>query len=70
MERNFYTDINNWPAVLIENNKDLDKVINNFNIENLIQKIKEHYEILGSYENGKATIELISTIKKEILNGK
>ena len=70
LERNFYTDINNWPAVLIENNKDLDKVINNFNIENLIQKIKEHYEILGSYENGKATIELISTIKKEILNGK
>ena len=49
---------------------DLDKVINNFNIENLIQKIRKHYEMLGSYENGKATVELIDTIKKEISNGK
>ena len=70
LERNFYTNINSWPAILIENNEDLDKVINNFNKENLIQKIKEHYKMLGSYENGKATTELIDTIKKEILNGK
>ena len=70
LERNFYTNINSWPAILIENNEDLDKVINNFNKENLIQKIKEHYKMLGSYENGEATTELINTIKKEILNGK
>ena len=67
-ERNFYVDINDWPFDFAKNNEELNALILNFNKEELIDKIKKHHLIMGSYEEGKACNYIYDFIKKEVIN--
>lgn len=63
-ERNFYTDIEEWPGIIINNNNEIPKVISNFNYEIFLDKIISHHKKLINYENGTASTRLINLLRK------
>ncbi len=63
-ERNFYTDIEEWPGIIINNNNEIPKVISNFNYDIFLEKIISHHKKLINYENGTASTRLINLLRK------
>lgn len=61
--RGFYTSIKDWAYPIARNNDELIMNIINFNQEDNIKRIKKHQQLLGSYEKGNATNEVMKIIK-------
>lgn len=69
IERNFYTDINQWPFPLAEDNQELINNINDFDENRYIDDIRKHHKNLGSFEDGHAT-ENVCNLIEVICSGK
>lgn len=50
-----YTPVSEWPFPIAESNEELVENINGFNEENYRKNCKNHYELLGGCETGRAT---------------
>lgn len=60
--RGFYTPISEWPFPIAENNEQLMRNIENFDYRSYCLNVEKHLKQLGSYEQGKASQELIKLI--------
>ena len=61
-ERDFYTDISTWPAILSTSQDELIKNILLYDQKYFIQKNHDHLKSLGSYESGTACKQLLSSL--------
>ncbi|MCF0163579.1 MAG: CDP-glycerol glycerophosphotransferase family protein [Fusobacterium necrophorum] len=61
-ERDFYTKIENWPGIICLNDEELESNIKKYDHNKFVNKIKEHYSELQSYEKGNATLKVIQYI--------
>ena len=71
-ERQFYSDICDWPYSSAKTVGELITNINQFNEMEYLIKVKAHYETLESYENGSATkkiVDLIDTYYEKNMRG-
>lgn len=58
-ERDFYTPIETWPFDFAKTNDELISLIENYDDEKAVQKMKTHQSSLESYENGKASEKIV-----------
>lgn len=65
-DRGFYTPINDWAFPYAQTNQELIELIINFNEEKHIQKVKNHLELLGSFDEGTATQTIRNIILRQI----
>lgn len=68
-ERNFHTPIDEWPFPLAESNVDLENNILNFDQQQYSNKLEQHHVDLGSYENGKASLQICKVLM-QLVDGK
>ena len=64
-ERDFYTPIERWPALLAQSNGELAELIELFDEQDYARRIQEHHEELESCENGYAAKTLGDKLYKE-----
>ena len=57
-ERTFYSDPQNWPAILSENNEQLQKAIRNFDVDAYQSKVEHYLDMVGIRESGHACQKL------------
>ncbi len=55
VERSFFVDIHKWPFPLTTNNDELELAIRDFDEKSFRKAVKEHHEMMGSFETGHAT---------------
>lgn len=64
--RGFYTPISDWPYPYAEDIEGFIKLIENYSEENNKERIVRHQELLGNYEKGTATTQVVETINEII----
>lgn len=64
--RGFYYPLSSTPFLLANNNDELIKNINDFNLDNYIKECKEFLKERGCYENGNASKQVVEKIKEII----
>jgi len=69
-DRDFYTDIHDWPFSLAENNDELEKNILEFDEEAYRTNVRAHHDSLGSYETGRASEICAMRIRRVCAGGK
>lgn len=62
-ERDFYTNISDWPYEFASDTEQLIKNIQNYNEIDSIEKIKRHHKKLQSFENGNASKKLLDYLE-------
>lgn len=67
---NFLTPIELWPYPYAETIASLCKLILNFDEKEAEEKIKQHHELLGSFETGKATDKICDLMKGYLSSNK
>ena len=67
---NFLTPIELWPYPYAETIASLCKLILNYNEKDAEEKIKQHHELLGSFETGKATDKICDLMKGYLSSNK
>ncbi len=65
-ERGVYTPVSTWPFPYAKTNEELCELIENYDEEKAKQKIKAHFDLLGSYEDGHASERISNIICKWI----
>lgn len=60
--RGFYTPIEKWPYKLAQTNDELIHLIEKFDEEENISRIKEHFLLLGSFENGESCKDIVEQV--------
>lgn len=69
VQQGFYTSIDKWPFPVTRNNRELVECIRNFDMDACKEKIRNHFEMLDSKENGTATKVIAERIYKECFGG-
>ncbi|NHC43499.1 glycerophosphotransferase, partial [Bacillus sp. MM2020_1] len=69
-ERNLYFDINELPFISAVSNKELEDKIEGFNEENYKRELNTFLDSIGSFEDGKASENLLKQIHEVCFNGK
>lgn len=64
LEQGFYTNIDDWPFPLAQNNYELERNILSFNESEYIKKIQIHHKTFGSYDNGSACQQVLNFIDR------
>lgn len=54
-ERNFHTPMSEWPFPVATNNDEMEANIAGFDYEAYVERVHQHHQALGSYEDGHAT---------------
>lgn len=67
-DRDFYTPMSEWPFPIATNIKQLVQNMTRFDEAAYVEKVKQHHEALGSYEDGHAC-ERVCRLIEEILRG-
>ncbi|GHU02854.1 hypothetical protein FACS1894147_05720 [Spirochaetia bacterium] len=62
-ERDFYTPIESWPYPHAASYTELKKLISNYDENESLKRIKEHFKLLNSYETGTAAKQISDLIK-------
>lgn len=65
-DRSFYFDIRSLPYPLAENNKQLIKIVENFDMADYISNLERFLSNLGVVENGNASLKVYNEIKRVI----
>lgn len=63
-----YTPIDLWPYPYAKDSEQLCSLILNYNEEAALKRIREHHQLLGSYENGTATESVSKIIEEHTMN--
>lgn len=63
---NFNYPIETWGFPVCTNNEELERTILLFDNNNHIKNMKKHHEMMGSYEDGKATDRVLQLIKNVV----
>lgn len=69
-DRELYFNFDELPFPIAKNEEELDKILNNFNLENYLDNINNFKKKIGLYECGKASIIISKKIKEVIENEK
>lgn len=62
-ERDFYTPMSEWPFPIATNKEELLYNIENFDVINYTERVKQHHKALGSFEDGYACEKLCKLIE-------